>query len=445
MELDEPAVQCLAVSPNFAGDKLVLAGTESDGLLRSTDAGATWHTPASLAHGSVVALAFAPGGARTIAAATDSGIAVSHDGGETWRIACAELEPVLSLLRSGEVLLAGLHQQGIVRSDDGGTTWQLSSQGLNARLDTELVVSPDFARDGTLFLGCLQAGLHVSTDAGGTWEARESGLEDLAVYSIAVSASDSTVYLATSAGIRVSHDGGMSWQGSPVIEDTARMVATGPDLALAALEGGRLLVTDDRSRTWRALKSPFEGADVIAVAVSPSYTRDRTLFVATSGSAETVLWRSVDGGERWQRWLVERVSGLTRMPLAVAATYAVDGTVFVGLGGRALTPLRNAQEVRSGERRPIWRGVDVGKAAVGITALAASPAFGEDHTVFAATNAGIFVSRNAGESFEPWNDGLDQPRMVCVAVSPTYRQDGLVYGLGLGGAVWRRRNRDSAR
>jgi hypothetical protein len=31
-----------------------------------------------------------------------------------------------------------------------------------------------------------------------------------------------------------------------------------------------------------------------------------------------------------------------------------------------------------------------------------------------------------------------------VAVSPTYRQDRLVYGLGLGGSVWRRRDRDGA-
>jgi hypothetical protein len=54
----------------------------------------------------------------------------------------------------------------------------------------------------------------------------------------------------------------------------------------------------------------------------------------------------------------------------------------------------------------------------------------------------MFMSRNAGESFQPWNEGLDQPRMVCVAISPTYGHDRLVYGLGLGGTVWRRRDDD---
>jgi hypothetical protein len=435
MGLDEPAVQSLAVSPNFLDDKLVVAGTESDGLLVSTDAGATWHTSPSLAHGGVAALAFAPSGGRSIVAATDSGIGVSQNGGETWHIVGAELEPVLSLLFSDQVLFAGLHRKGIVRSDDGGATWHSASEGLSARLDTELVLSPDFAQDHTLFVGCLEDGVRVSTDAGITWEDRTTGLEELPIYGVGVS--DRTVYLATSAGIRVSRDAGMTWHASSPGKDPARVVATGDGVALTGLEGGRLLMSEDDGRIWRTLQSPIHSADVIALAVSPTYERDRTLFVATSGSAEVVLWRSIDGGERWQRWMVEPAGGVSRMPLVVSSTYAVDGSVFVGLGGRVFRPLRNAREVRSGERRPLWRGVDVDNAVIGITALCASPTFGEDHTLFAATNAGMFVSRNAGESFQPWNEGLEQPRMVCVAASPTYGEDGLVYGLGLGGTVWR--------
>jgi len=38
----------VAVSPAFAADHLVLAGTEADGLLRSDDAGGTWHRPPAL-------------------------------------------------------------------------------------------------------------------------------------------------------------------------------------------------------------------------------------------------------------------------------------------------------------------------------------------------------------------------------------------------------------
>jgi hypothetical protein len=124
----------------------------------------------------------------------------------------------------------------------------------------------------------------------------------------------------------------------------------------------------------------------------------------------------------------------------VASTHAIDETVFVGVGARVLRPLRDARQVRSGERRPIWRSAELGQQTVAVTMLAASPGYGEDHAVFAASNAGVFVSRNGGESFEPWNTGLNPARMVSVGVSPSYPHDGLVYGLGLGGGIWRRRD-----
>ena len=87
-DLSEPAVQCLAVSPRFAADRLVLAGTEADGLLRSDDAGSTWHRPDSLVDQGVTAVAFSTRypSRPTIAAAVESGIALSEDGGRTWRI-----------------------------------------------------------------------------------------------------------------------------------------------------------------------------------------------------------------------------------------------------------------------------------------------------------------------------------------------------------------------
>ncbi|HTD78888.1 MAG TPA: hypothetical protein VK898_14720, partial [Chloroflexota bacterium] len=167
--LEEPAVQCLAISPNFAEDRLVLAGTEADGLLRSTDGGATWRRPGGLAEGGVAAVAFDSAG-RTVAAATESGLAVSLDSGKSWQIRpTASLQPSLSVVFSGQTLLVGLHRDGVTRSDDLGVTWQTANEGLGARLDTELVLSPDFAHDRTLFVAGPEDGLRVSSDGGVTW------------------------------------------------------------------------------------------------------------------------------------------------------------------------------------------------------------------------------------------------------------------------------------
>jgi hypothetical protein len=122
----------------------------------------------------------------------------------------------------------------------------------------------------------------------------------------------------------------------------------------------------------------------------------------------------------------------------VSPSYANDELVFAGLGPRVLKPLRHAREVRAGQRRPVWRSADLGGGAVAVTAVAPSPTYAEDRTIFAATNAGVFVSRDGGDSYQPWSEGLSPPAMVALAISPNYRDDRLVYGLGLGGTIWRR-------
>jgi hypothetical protein len=130
------------------------------------------------------------------------------------------------------------------------------------------------------------------------------------------------------------------------------------------------------------------------------------------------------------------------MSLAVSPGYANDALVFAGLGPRVLKPLRHAREVRAGQRRPVWRSADLGGGTVAVTALAPSPRYAEDHTIFAATNAGVFVSRDGGDSYQPWSEGLSPPAMVALAISPSYRDDRLIYALGLGGTIWRRTDRD---
>ncbi len=77
----------VAVSPDFAHDRLLLAGG-SGGILRSDDAGNSWRvtmlpTPPPL----VTCLAFSPdyAGEHTAVAATlEDGVYRSVDGGQTW-------------------------------------------------------------------------------------------------------------------------------------------------------------------------------------------------------------------------------------------------------------------------------------------------------------------------------------------------------------------------
>jgi hypothetical protein len=208
------------------------------------------------------------------------------------------------------------------------------------------------------------------------------------------------------------------------------MVSAAPGRLVAALDGGRLMVSGDEGRGWRDLALPVDGSEIVALRVAPDGT---ILLVGTNGMELTLwCWKNLRG---WSRLLVEPSTGVARVALAVVPAEPVELGVVVGLGRRVLRPVRHAYEVRGRERRPVWRSAELGRGVASITALAASPV---ERAVFAATNAGVFVSLDAGETFAEWSDGLTNQRIVAIAVSPNYGQDRLVFALGLGGTVWRR-------
>lgn len=460
LPLVDPAVQCLGVSPDFGNDRLVLAGTEADGLLRSEDGGTSWEQVASLADQGVTAIAFSPGYPRqpTIAVATVAGIAISNDAGQTWQTTGSELGPVLSLLfvrhDDRDILLAGLPKHGIVRTEDLGVTWQAANTGLHANLLVSLVASPNFANDQTLLAAGLEDGITISSDGGTTWQEANEGLVESTVFGIAVSptfATDRLIYAATTTGTYRSRDGAASWEPTAEgIADTASAVLVGPARGerpapvLAALVGGILVLSDDAGLSWRTLGQAFGGAEVISLAFSPAFEQDHTIIVGTSktvndGTAtDLILWRSNDGGERWERWLVER--GQNVLPLAVPPSYLADRTVFVGLGNSIMKPVRNVEEIRSGARRPLWQGKELDEAAIAVTSIVVSPNYLNDATLFVATSGGVFVSRDGGESFTAWSEQLEPVSVVSLALAPDYATSGLVFAIGLGGTIWRRRD-----
>jgi photosystem II stability/assembly factor-like uncharacterized protein len=122
----DAAVQCLWISQ----DGVVLAGTESDGLLRSHDAGAHWESASTLLTASVTAIAHSERSGH-IAIATEHGIAISADAASSWRMIAADRGPVLALEFVSDVLLAGLHRDGVARATEPFDNWNYANAGLH--------------------------------------------------------------------------------------------------------------------------------------------------------------------------------------------------------------------------------------------------------------------------------------------------------------------------
>jgi len=131
-----------------------------------------------------------------------------------------------------------------------------------------MALSPDFATDQTLFVGALDGNLHRSDDGGLTWQTLGGGLPP------------GTVWVKALA----------------ISPQFAR-----DDMLFAGLDQG-ICKSTDRGRSWQAVNTglpyrPDGGlAEVLALAISPDYATDQTLFAALF---EHGVYKSTDGGSSW--------------------------------------------------------------------------------------------------------------------------------------------------
>jgi len=154
-----------------------------------------------------------------------------------------------------------------------------------------VAVSPDFVADSTILAG-TNAGIFKSTDGGISWNSSSNGLESPGTYALAFSpdfASDSTVFVGTSSGIFKSTDGGASWSvlnlggvsnnyDSPVTV-SPNYVADQTVLVGQTYDKGVIKSTDG-GVSWS--QYGLNGYRVNAIAYSPNYAHDYTLYAGTS-------------------------------------------------------------------------------------------------------------------------------------------------------------------
>lgn len=265
----------------------------------------------------------------------------SDDDGATWQFAPGLPTGAITDLKVADQLLfaaAGSNGTtdgyGVWRSADGGQAWQPASHGLTDLSVTRLAVSPDFARDGTLF-ALSKRGVFRSTDRGETWtslaDRYASLLQDLTVNfnTIALSpafAQDSTVLIGHTSGLWRSTDRGETWTigaGGPA----ANRLAFAPDGSLVlALNYEGVQRSDDGGLTWRLANA---GLDPVNSTISDVQITDReAVILVTRFDRPGVLYRLPVGESTWQPLALAadvRAFALTRAGALFAGTS--DGTV----------------------------------------------------------------------------------------------------------------------
>lgn len=124
--------------------------------------------------------------------------------------------------------------------------------------------------------------------------------------------------------------------------------------------------------------------------------------------------------------------------LAASPQFETDGTIFASTDGTGV--------FRSTDHGDTWQNVSRGLGHRSIRALAVSPAYGNDSTVFAGGPDGVYKSVDGGVTWQHSIEGLDNPRVLALAVSPNFAADSTVlagvsdglYRSTDGGGSWQR-------
>jgi photosystem II stability/assembly factor-like uncharacterized protein len=231
----------------------------------------------------------------------------------------------------------------IFKSTDGGASW--SATGLTGHGFSALALSPGYASDQTLFAGTGNGGVFKSTDGGASWSAVNTGLTTLSISTLALSpgyATDHTLFA-----------GNRSWySGGHVVY-------------------GGVCKSSDGGDSWSDVNTGLTNRNVYALALSPGYATDLTLFAGTEGGG---VFRSSDGGASW----IAVNAGLTNLDvrgLALSAAYAIDHNLFAGAYGGGV--------FKSTDGGAFWMAMNEGLGNLFIQSLALTSA--SPRTIFAGT------------------------------------------------------------
>jgi photosystem II stability/assembly factor-like uncharacterized protein len=188
------------------------------------------------------------------------------------------------------------------------------------------------------------------------------------------------LYAATSNGPFESHNWGEEW--FPISEVLAREIRVFSCIGPQAFAGGAggLFFTDDFGTTWNQVEA-WDGGEILTILPAAYFVAEPVVFVGTREG----LYRSRDGGKQW-----ERVGAGT-----------VEATVHdIGWPGPGLWLATSQGLFRTEDGGASWSSDSPGLPEAPLLSLALSRFFGQDPVAFVGTDGeGLFRSRDGGESF----------------------------------------------
>jgi len=215
------------------------------------------------------------------------------------------------------------YRGGVAVSDDGGRTWRQASETLPQTAATHILLDPTSPKNArVLYVTGFGRGVFKSVDGGATWALRNTGIEGAEPFAwrltrdgrgtlyvvVARRSEDGSSGSEKDGALYRSTDGAEHWEKMELPEglngpnglaidpkDSSRMylAAWGRSAGKVARDGG-IFATTDGGRKWRNVLS--QDQHVYDVTIDP---RDPRVMYAAG--FESSAWRSDDRGETWKR------------------------------------------------------------------------------------------------------------------------------------------------
>ena len=418
------------------------------GVFRSGDGGRTWQA-AGLERQAVRALAMPPSDSSLLVAGTLEGVFRTRDAGATWeRISPEGHEEIRNLdsiaidPRDSEVIYAGTYHLPW-KTTDGGRRWFAIHTGM---IDDSDVMSIEIDRTNPQRLyASACSGIYRSDNGGGVWR-KIQGIPYSARRTHVIRQDPQrprTLYAATTEGLWKTADAGATWQRMTPrdwVVNALVIDAAEPDRLVMGTEKLGVLVSSDAGRTFTASNEGFNHRQIVAVALHPE--RPGRVLAILANAPEAALVTD-DGGITWE----PLGPGLGGQPLA--GVYAAPDGWWVALERGGL------MRYDEGKRAWVRAGMAVGEIAYTVDRRGrrtpsrvprplvqhvADMAFSRD-AWFAATEDGLLVSRDHGDTWELFPAGPMPLPMRSVRVSHDGRQLWVVSMRGMifsrdGGESW---------
>ncbi len=228
-------------------------------------------------------------------------------------------------------------------------------------------------------------------------------------------------YTTADLRLRLTREGSKRFMSHGVNQDTVYALAATQDFAhdglcFAARHSG-LWRTDNGGERWQKIEDipgVSDGLPVTAVVVSPGFRSDGTVFAAVHGG----ILRSNDGGNRWELVALSSPAPVVSV-LAVSPNFEVDGVVLAATLEDGI--------FRSDDRGATWQAWNIGLFDLRVLSIALSPAFAHDRTVYVGVESGIFCSRNGGRAWQETDFSDEHAPVLSLALSPRFAHDGVLF------------------